>query len=129
MQAPGALCLRVTRKTSSGVETKIEAASAFVWVIKGRWFLTTAGHVLKEFDRIRTDPYTLQADCSLFDAWFKDGADRTVVPFPYWDFRSFAYDNNGVDFAIIPVPELVVNCVASNVKPFTEEAWRTMHSV
>ena len=117
------MMFRRREKAEPGVFT----ATTFLVNIKEKWFLVTAGHVVKEIKSIIGNPEYFSFHQVLFDALNAQGVRFPVgyLPF-YFDFEKAIIfgDETSDDFALIPLSDLfAAQLKAANMQPLSYEPW------
>lgn len=124
------VCLNWTDQEVTGgiyLPTTSECLSvtAFVASVRGRWFMITAGHVLKAIEQRLASGRRITT-FGISDHWHQTAAFRDAVPFDYENAIKGMLDDDelGVDFGFIEVGTLVSeNLKANGVIPINEERW------
>jgi len=95
--------------------------SAFVMQVRQIWCLVTAGHVLDEIDRERQAGIEL-VSFRLWDGWTMGAKYRSYIPFDFDTAPKFRVNQDGMDYGLIPLRQLLVeNLAANGVVPIGEE--------
>ncbi len=87
--------------------------------------LITAGHVFADSEQRLSDPKMAARNHSLFDVWGPHARCDHRIPFDFFDTPAFvSFDKKvGVDFAVVPLPELIRRLIAQTTVPFTKNNW------
>jgi hypothetical protein len=102
-----------------------DAFTTFVLEVGDRWFLVTAGHVLKRIEAMVRAPDVASADVVLFDYWSEDAKCRFPVPFDLGSATKSAVDEDGLDVGVIELGLLYRRQLESNgVIALDQRAWR-----
>jgi hypothetical protein len=101
--------------------------SGFIVEIRGVWCLVTAGHILlQEIEGGIKRGLIRLLKCGLMDYFSAEAIVKEPIPFPYQDIHRIAVDNedSGLDFGIIPLPNLFLRSIAANgVRPLPVAQW------
>ena len=102
--------------------------TAFSFSVKGRWFLVTAGHIIKDIqDKIHNEDIDLQAT-RLIDGLGIDSPHDNTIPFAYDDsIVHYFYDASyGADYAAIYLSPIYVELLIENgVQALDELSWES----
>jgi hypothetical protein len=106
------------------------ACSGFVMTFGGKWFLVTAGHVLRTLDRL-LQAGRIRFTCNLVDYFGPDARVELPTPFDYETSQRFHIDDDdGLDFGLIRLRPLYrVGLEANGIVPIGEENWLRQHEV
>ncbi len=87
--------------------------------------LVTAGHVLRDHDARMRAPNMATRQPSLFDIWGPNSKCSERIPFDLFDAPVLGnYDKEeGIDFAVVALPELVLRILGQTTIPFTKRNW------
>jgi hypothetical protein len=126
------LGVRFTRLDSQGNSDGMEylcPCSCFVISVRDRWFLVTAGHVLKELDQAVRQKKIRVESSFLADFFGKRSAVRYPTPFPYEDMPKHYIDDDGLDLGFIPLRDLFKEGMRKNIIPISEKHWCRRHDL
>lgn len=89
-----------------------DLASSFVLEVRGKWFLITAGHFLRQID----DAVAAngQVKVQLADGLSSKGKFRMLLPYPYSRNECCVIDKDGLDFAVLPISPLMQETMKAN---------------
>jgi hypothetical protein len=105
-------------------DSLISASSCFVMSFGERWFLVTAGHVLKELEELLEHPRVRLIQSCLIDALGSDAIHNSNLPFTYDKSNRFYIDQDGLDFGLIPLSHNHRQLLEANrVVPVAVENW------
>jgi len=87
--------------------------------------LVTAGHVLRDHDARMRKPNMATRQPSLFDIWGPHSKCSERIPFDLFDAPALGdYDKEeGIDFAVVALPDLVLQLLGQTTIPFTKRNW------
>ena len=105
-------------------------ASGFLLQIKNTFCLITAGHVLTEYNKRAKKG--LKGQCHrLLDIWSPRSTCKEPIPFNFADATSFVFDSpdKGLDFAVIILPDTILQMFSQTIVPFTDERWMYQKNV
>jgi hypothetical protein len=98
--------------------------SAFVLEVEDVWFLVTAGHVLIELEELRASKGVSNLRGWLLDANHSEAPHVERLPYAIADEAGWKLDENGLDFGVLPLSELIVTQLKKNgVRSLGEDAW------
>lgn len=113
---------RVNAKGEYRSQPEFHCASGFLMQLHGSYYLATAGHVVigcKE----RKQQGIVIAGPRILDVWSPRAKVDAPIPFDFADAPALLADEEGIDFALIKVPNLVVKALVQTIEPVTEENW------
>ena len=98
--------------------------SAFVFSVKDRWLLMTAGHCITQVERERKAGCKI-VNCRLLDGLNSRASHERPIPFDYDDFRpTMLGAHYTCDYGVlIPTSNAIALLRANHVVPFTEASW------
>jgi len=105
-------------------ERELHLASCFVVALECVWFLVTAGHVVDLIEGQRVAGVQI-SEVMLHDRLAGNKFEHAVqFYFARDEWIVFHADENGMDYAVTPLPPLIVRgLIAGNVIPIGEETW------
>ncbi len=102
------------------------ALPGFIMIVRGRWYLVTAGHSIQELEeQLARDKYRM-TNCGLAACFGSKGPAEQTIPF---DFKVSAklYINDaaaGLDFAMLMLTEEQTGALGNNgIRPISQENW------
>lgn len=106
-------------------DPKAFSITAFVISVRDIWFLVTAGHILRDIDT------RLKAGRTIVNSRLIDGLSSQEsfppIPFMLGDTLQWYIFENGLDYALIPLPPIIARqLIAGGVSALTEPAWTDM---
>lgn len=103
-------------------DLKVFSVSAFVVSVRDIWFLVTAGHILRGLDsRLHAGRRIVKS--RLMDGFASEESFPTI-PFALGDIPQWYIDDDGLDYALIPLrPAYVAPLIAGGVWALSESAW------
>lgn len=106
-------------------DPKAFSISAFVISVRDIWFLVTAGHILRDLDsRLKAGRRIVKS--RLIDG-FASQESFPPIPFMLGDALQWYVFENGLDYALIPLPPTFARqLIAGGVSALTEPAWTDM---
>ena len=100
----------------------------FVMVIRRRWYLATAGHILADIEKKISKRQAVVQDCRLLD-WFGSGAESKLpIPFDFpAAYKLIRFDkSNGLDFALLEINANQQQLLKANgVRPISKKDWKS----
>lgn len=101
----------------------ITVISTFVVEVRQTWFLVTAGHIIEGMRQGVREGYRY-SKFNLSDGWARDAVHRQAIPFPDDLDAWVSIHEEGVDYAALPLPELIVaNLKANRMVAIDEVHW------
>lgn len=94
--------------------------SGFVMEYEGRWYWTTAGHILEDIEKLRKDPDNIVEGFHLLDAFGSGAIDKNPVPFAFeCAWQHFEYNRqSGLDYGAVELDWLIQQGLQkNNVQP------------
>jgi hypothetical protein len=108
-----------------GVDYYESFATALVLSVNGRWFLATAGHILREVDELTNKSEYQLVGCQLVDFLGVEATHRETVPFVYKDSHPVYNDEAGFDYGIMFLSPYYENLLRANkVEALNEDIWK-----
>jgi len=104
--------------------------SCFVVEVKGKWFLVTAGHILKSLEEAVAAKRIRIVRSFYADFFGHRGVLEKLTPFPFESIPKFFIDDRdlGLDFAFMPLSHIFQEGLKkSGIIPFTEANWKNWH--
>lgn len=111
---------------------QILMASGFVLEMKGRWFLATAGHHMRDLEELRKSRPDRRIVVTIADGFGYGAIDQTFVPLEYYDaHRIHQYDEEqGIDFGLILLRDNTCDLLKANGRvPVVEHHWQDWSDV
>jgi hypothetical protein len=98
--------------------------TAFIFSVRDRWLLMTAGHCITEIEQCRADGYEIH-ECNLLDSLGSDAVHAEPVPLNYDSAKPTHLGTDPTyDYGMLVLPLNVRALLeANNVRPFTEAHW------
>ena len=102
--------------------------SGFVIQIGEDFWLATAGHIFKDHDKRMAKPAAKYSTPFLFDYWSPESTVPDPLRYDFFDdstslaFVSYS-ETEGLDFALIQMPELIGKALSKTIKPFRRIDW------
>jgi hypothetical protein len=98
--------------------------TAFVFSVKNRWLLITAGHCITEVQREREAGCKI-VSCKLLDGLNSQAPHELPIPFDYDDFRpTMLGAHHTFDYGVlIPTSNAIALLKTNHIVPFAEASW------
>jgi hypothetical protein len=99
--------------------------SACVLAVRDEWWIATAGHIFNAIERMTNRGEIRILSQSLADYFGVQQNDPHPIPFDFMSMRKVWKDEDGLDFAVIPLPPFYRRQLeGGHIRPFDELAWR-----
>jgi hypothetical protein len=101
------------------------AISGFVMSFENRWFLATAGHIVRDLEHNRLNGLTRVRAMGIIDHGGVEAKHTDVFPFDYDGAEKYwVVDENGLDFGFIEIQPFYRKTMEANkVAPISESHW------
>lgn len=98
--------------------------TAFVLSVENQWFLITAGHCLREIEKLQLQGTEI-VSCALIDTMGANAIDKFTIPFAYEDASpEYLSDELEFDYGVILLSLYYRQHLEANgIQPLTEEVW------
>ena len=112
-------------KKDVGDEWRYFAISGFVMSFEDKWFLATAGHIVRDIEENRLGGLTRVRAMAIIDHGGVEAKHTDAFPFDYDGAEKYwVVDNDGLDFGFIEIQEFYRRTMEANdVVPISESQW------
>jgi hypothetical protein len=112
-------------KKSEEDDWRYFAISGFVMSFEDRWFLATAGHIVRDLEHNRINCLTRVRSMGIIDHGGAEAEYKDVFPFDYDGSEKYwVVDDDGLDFGFIEIQPFYRKTMEANkVTPITEWHW------
>ena len=105
--------------------------TAFVLSVGNQWFLVTAGHCIKDIEKLISDLGYQITQCRLIDSMGLGARHREPIPFDYWGgCPACLSEERQFDYGVIQLSTYYKRLLEVNgVVPLSEEVWKKQPTV